>query len=310
MVNLSEIRDSLKIITFLENRISKLNERLHSIEARAGALLVKYEKESFDVLQIQRETLSSFILKVFGRFDARLEKEMREEIEAKAEYDKVVSDLEEIKQTKQECELRLSALRQQEREYSRELEKRREHIQQRLSETSGQHYKQYEDEIDALVSQIIEIDQALKAAARAKATAYNIIDSLKSAEGWATHDIFIGRSIVSHATKYSHIDAAESGFNILASQITSLRKELNDVEGLSATDLKQISTVHRTVNFWFDFLFHGITVRTQIRDNLDQVYGLVGALNKVETMLKKQSGEINLRMDDIKRKQEDLLVAL
>ncbi len=62
------------------------------------------------------------------------------------------------------------------------------------------------------------------------------------------------------------------------------------------------------VDFWFDNIFTDVSVRYQIRDNIEQLDGLLSGLNNVETLLNDKAREINARLDDMKRKQEDLLV--
>lgn len=309
MENLSEIKENIRAIKPLESKRSKLNERLHAAEAEVESLLLQYEKESLDVQQMQKETLSSFVLKMLGKFKDKLEKEKREEIEAKLMYDEAMSDLEEIRQERQELGLRISDLRHQARLYDTELDKRKKYVHTILSETDAQEYKQLEDELDMLTSQITEINEAQRAAVRARGTARSAIDSLKSADGWATYDIWARAGFLSHAAKYSHIDDAEACFNRLVSQMKSLRKELGDVKGFSAADLTQISPSQRIVDFWFDNIFTDLSVRSQIRENLDRLNHLLGALNNVEKNLNEKSRTVKLQIENIKSRQEDLLVS-
>jgi hypothetical protein len=308
--NLSKIRDSLSAIKPLENKAAALDTRLQIAKTEVAALLEKYEKESLDVLKIQQETIASFVLKLFGKYDDRIEQEKREEIEAKLNYDRALAKLDEFMQGKQELASQLSVLRRQALAYESELENRREYIQQRLSEPDGQQYRQYEDKRRDMMAQITEIDEALKAAMRVTETAQSAAASLKKAEGWATYDIWSRSGFITHAAKYSHIDSAESCFHRLTSQIDDLRRELRDVDELFDIDLTQISGTQRAVDFWFDNIFTDLSVRSKIRDNIEQLNHLIRKVNDVQTMLRDKHRDLNLQLDDIKRRQEDLLLKM
>jgi hypothetical protein len=308
--NLSEIRDSLGAIESLENKISVLNKRLKFAENDVFSLLEKYEKECFDVQRIQKENISSFLLKVFGKFESRLEKEKQEEIKAKINYDRALVNLEEIKQEKQELEERLTSLHSLSLKYESELKKRRNLIQQKLSKPNGQQYTRYEKEIEKAFSQITEIEEALRAADNVKQTAYQAAESLKSAESWATCDIWIGGGIITHSIKYSHIDKAEDCFNRLTSQIETLCAELKDVSELEIEDFTQITSTQRAIDFWFDNIFTDFSVRSQIRENMNRVDLLINQVDEIKNMLNGKLEELNQQTDNVKRRQEDLLISL
>ena len=310
MKDLPEIRDNLGSIEPLENKISALNERLKCAETEVAFLLKKYENESYDVRKMQTEGFSSFILKTIGKYEGRLEKEKQEEIQAKINYDRALADLDEIKQEKQALEVRLSSLHSLALKYESELKKRRNQIQQRLSESKGQQYQKYENEIKDTISQITEVEEALHAANNVKLTAQSAVESLRSAESWSTAEIWLGGGIITHAYKYSHIDKAEDCFNRLSSQIETLRTELEDVRELFVSDFTHISSTQRAIDFWFDNIFTNWSVRSKVRENIDRVRLLQEQIYEIEEKLNEKFNELNLHLARMKRLQEDLLISL
>jgi len=308
--DLPEIRDNLGSIEPLENKISALNERLKCAETEVAFLLKKYENESYDVRKMQTEGFSSFILKTIGKYEGRLEKEKQEEIQAKINYDRALADLDEIKQEKQALEVRLSSLHSLALKYESELKKRRNQIQQRLSESKGQQYQKYENEIKDTISQITEVEEALHAANNVKLTAQSAAESLRSAESWSTAEIWLGGGIITHAYKYSHIDKAEDCFNRLSSQIETLRTELEDVRELFVSDFTHISSTQRAIDFWFDNIFTNWSVRSKVRENIDRVRLLQEQIYEIEEKLNEKFNELNLHLARMKRLQEDLLISL
>ena len=197
---------------------------------------------------IQKENLTAFLFRLVGRYEGRLEKEQREQMRTKLDYDKAAAELADLRNKKQELRSRLAELRRQACEYEAELEKRRARIE-RLTDEAGAQYRQLEAEIEAAATQLTEVGEALSAASRVKDTARGAIVSLESARSWATYDVWTRGGFISHAAKYSHIDDAEAAFNRLRSQMKTLQEELNDVSGLYVVGLKEISSTQRAVDF-------------------------------------------------------------
>lgn len=310
MEHLSELRDRVLMLPSLERRIAILQQELQKAEDEAVDLLRQYEQEQRGVEQIQKESLSSFILKAIGRYDDKLEEERREEINAKLAYDRVKSRCDSLIREKDELSSRISALRGEEQTYQMELTIRRRELANKFSKPEGTRYVELESERKTIVTQITEIKEALSAAARTKATARSALESLNSAEGWATFDAFTRGGIISHIAKYSHIDSAEQNFHTLSSQLRDLRTELSDVDGLTASGLNEISSCQRTVDFWFDNIFTDLSVRSQIKDNAEQISRLLGSINNAESALKRKLSEQELKFADNRHREEELLLSI
>jgi chromosome segregation ATPase len=268
------------------------------------------EQESRDVEQIQKGSFSSFLLKLVGKYEDKLEKEQRDEINAKLAYDRAAEHLEYLVREKDELASRISALRADEKTYQAELADRRIKLKLDDDKAAGIRYEELENERKAIVSQITEIEEALRAAARAKSTAHKISKSLDSAEGWATWDMFTRGGIITHIAKYSHIDDAEKNFSVLSSQLRDLKTELGDVRGLTASGLSGISSTQRGIDFWFDNIFTDLSVRSQIKDNIEQIRTLLGNISKTETALEAKLKEQEKEFEKNKKAEEDFLLSI
>jgi len=305
-----ELRDRVLMLPALEKRMRLLLEEIRKAEEDVSSLLQKYERGSRDVERLQKDSFSAFLFKLIGKYEDKLEKEQRGEINAKIDYDRAVTHLESLTSEKDELAGRIAALKSEERKYHAELEKRRREISGRLSEPNGKRYAELEAERNAIISQITEIEEALKVAARAKSTAQKIAKSLESAEGWATFDAFTRGGIITHMAKYSHIDEAEKNFNILSHDLRELRAELSDVQGLSAAGFTEISSGQRTVDFWFDNIFTDLSVRSKIIDNAKQVNSLIKNITAAESALKSKLNEKEKEFAKNQRSEEDLLISV
>ena len=309
-MELTELRDRVLALPALEKRMGFMLDEIRKAEADVSALLRQYERESRDVEQIQKTSFSSFLLKLTGRYEDKLEKEQREEINAKIAYDNAVTRLNGLIQTKDELDSRISVLRSETRKYQAELDGRRKELSGKLSEPNGVLYAEIENERKEIVSQMTEIEEALKVAARAKSTAQITAKSLDSAEGWATFDAFTRGGLITHMAKYSHIDDAEKNFNVLSNNLRELKTELSDVQGLTIDGLNEISSGQRAVDFWFDNIFTDLSVRSQIKDNIEQIRRLLGSINKVESILKAKLTEKEKEFAANRRREEELLLQI
>lgn len=310
MDQLSELRDRLMALPALEHKMSLLQGEIQKAESDVSNLLRQYEKECRDVNQMQGGSLSSFLLKVVGKYEDRLAVERREEIHAKLQYDRVVLRRDGLLRESDELSARISALRGEERAYQKELAARRDSLSVRFMEPEGRQYAELETRRMEIITQMTEIKEAQSAAARAASTARQALKSLESAEGWATFDMFTRGGVLSHMAKYSHIDSAEDCFHTLSSQLRELKTELSDVQGLSVSGLSEISSAHRIVDFWFDNIFTDLSVRGQIKDNAEEVSRILQGIRTAESALHERLREEEIKLADNKRREEELLLSL
>jgi len=308
-MDLVELRDRIQALPALEGKMKALQKEIQNAGGEVSRLLNQYEKERGDVETLQKESLSSFMLKLVGKYEDRLDREQREEINAKIAYDRASDRLENLTQ---ECDMlrrRIADLRKDEQRYQIELADRRAELKNMAGQNAERHLD-LENKRKAIIAQSTEIKEAMRALESARATALRAQESLKSAQGWATYDVFAKGGIISHMAKYSHIVNAEHNFTVLSSQLRSLRKELSDVKGLDAYSLKEISSTQRAVDFWFDNIFTDLSVRGQIKDNAEQISSIIRSLNRAESTLKSKMRECEARLDANRREEETLLASL
>jgi hypothetical protein len=307
---LTELRDRILTLPALEKRMGIMLGEIRKAESEVADRLRVYERESRDTERLQKDSFSAFLFKLIGKYEDKLEKEQREEINAKIDYDRAVVHLETLISEKDELTAQISGLKSEERKYQAELNSRRYELSCKLSEPNGVLYAELEKQRKDILSQITEIEKALKVAYRAKSTAQTTLKSLDSAEGWATFDAFTRGGLISHMAKYSHIDDAEKNFNVLSHNLRELKAELSDVQGLTVGGLNEISSGQRAVDFWFDNIFTDLSVRSQIKDNIEQINRLIRNINTVESKLKTKKRKKERAYSLNRRREEELLVQI
>jgi hypothetical protein len=311
MSSLLELRDRVLMLPSLENRLLVLLDEIKKAEDTVSNLLKQYKRDSHDVERIQKNSFSSFLFKATGKYENKLKKEQHKEINAKLAYDRAVTHLNSLVYEKNELTDRILILQTEKQTYHTGLEnKRRELAEQQLTAPKGKQYLALENEREAIISQITEINEALNAVVRVKTTAKNILDSLSSAESWATLDVFTRGGIIQHSIKYSHVDNAEKNFHTLSSQLKDLKTELNDVDNLTLPELNEISSTQRVIDFWFDNIFTDLSVRRQIKDNAEQIKHLLNNIQTIESALKSNLKQKKTCLQENRQCEEELLLTI
>lgn len=306
---LRQIRDSLYMLPVLREKHEKINLSIRETERNVEQLLKKYEQERVDVEQLKNNSLSAVLLKLIGKYEDRLEKEKREVLAAKVEYDKAVAMVKELSYEREEIEKRISALEQDKRMYEAEIDRREKEILSADNEKSRE-YKRLVEEQDTIGRQLAEMDEAIRAANRTDDTIRNAISHLDSADGWATFDVWTRGGIFSHMAKYDHIDKAESCYNRLSSQLQELRKELSDIQIFNVPELDVIDSATRTIDIWLDNIFTDLAVRDRIRSNMEKMRNLSRKIAKIVSHINDNKSEMNKRYEEIENRKNELLISM
>lgn len=305
---LMDIRNSLYRLPSLEERLKKLAVRLTEAQEDVNSLRMKYEAEAYDVERLEKESLSTTVLKLFGAYEGKLNKETEEMIAAKLAFDRATDHVKQLLAERDELSSRVSALRNDKLLYEAELGKRELEVSRSVTGEKSAKYRQLEDEKKELYKQLVETDEAIRAAERAKETAKRIIKHLDSADNWATYDVWFKGGIISHMAKYSHIDDAEADFNKLSSQMRELRRELKDVNMSSLPGFSGIDSTTRAVDFWFDNIFTDLNVRSRIRNDKDQAHNMVSMIQSIIAKLDNNKRTIKGQLSSIDQQKNDLLL--
>lgn len=305
---LADIKNKLSMLPELKDRLKKLNDRIYKEEQNVQKLLSELKAESYDVEKLQKDTLSVTLLKVIGRYEGRLDKEMQEALAAKLNYDKAADTVIELKNESKEISSKITELENESSLYEEELKNREKVLMNNINDETAIKYKQLEAERKFLTKQLLETKEAARAASKVKNSADEVINQLNSAEDWATYDVFTKGGIFSHMAKYEHIDNAQSEINRLAIQLKEMRKELSDVNLLDNLEITNIDSATRAFDFWFDNIFTDLNIRDKIRNDIEKLMKLCSQVDGIIEGLQNIDLNINNKLDDIESRKKDLLI--
>lgn len=307
-LNLIEIRKQLAYLPVLQEKIPILQGKIKDANESVSRLLDKYKAESLDVEKLEKDSLRTLILKNFGRYEDKVNKESDEMLAAKLEYDKACVRLKEVETAEQETQSRISSLLKEKSTFEDELNRRKATIKSSMDSEISKRYRELETEQESLVKRMAETEEARSAARRALSTAGNAMEHLKSAENWATFDVWTRGGIISHIAKYEHIDNAQEDFNRLSSQMEDLRKELQDLNLYGVSGIDGIDSTTRTIDFWFDNIFTDLNVRKRIGDDYERMSELHDKISGIVYKLDNDISDIQNRLKELEQEKNDLLV--
>jgi len=308
-MSLQELQQKALAIPGLEQKLAHLKRSIETAEREKHNAARIHAKEQQDVERLENTSLTSFIFKLVGQYDNKLEKEQQDEIHAKLAYDKAVTHLAVLQEERTDTLNRLSELRNYEIQYEKELRTRR-NLLSISDDEKGQAFLVLEKQIAEIITQQTEVAEANSVANKALNTANRVLKSLDSAEGWATFDLFVKGGILTHMAKYSHIDEAEETLHTLAAQMQELQEELGDIHGMDVGNLdglQGISGGQRFVDFWFDNIFTDWSVKSKIGNNADEVKQIANNLRRIQSALNTRQQELTRELSRLQKKEEALV---
>lgn len=304
----SELKNKLAALPVLQERMESLSRRLYDAEDDVRSLLHKYQSEALDVDELQKDKFSHTLLKLIRLYEGKVNKETQEMLSAKLEYDKAAERVKQLAQEKAELAKKISELAADKKLFDTEYIQRENLIKSKISQQAFSSYTELERQQFELTKQIAETDEALHAASRVISAAANAVNHLKSAEGWATYDVWGGGGILSHMAKYDHIDDAKAELNRLGSLMKDFESELRDVNMYDVCAYAGIDSATRAVDFWFDNIFTDLNVRDKIRDDMYQIQKLMGQIDQICNKLKSNKEQIKKMLSEAESKKSRLVM--
>ncbi|MFL2099533.1 hypothetical protein [Desemzia sp. FAM 23989] len=279
----------------LQAKMSSLLNKEANAKIRFEENKVRYEtaksifaKESDDVEKLQEESLSTFLKRLVGNYDKRLDKEKQEQLTAKMELDLSLALALESREA-------LDAVQTAVNETSSQL--------QRLKETLYQSDPLFRERITAeetkraqLKQELIEIEEALAAGESILDAIDFALDDLDSADSYSTWDMFTDSSLLFDMMKYDKIDKAEAKMSQLEQQLEHYSKELTDLSMDTFLSYEKFSGMSKTFDIFFDNLFSDWDTKSKIGRNIELLEKLGRNIEELQTKLKNNQAAIQKQL--------------
>lgn len=273
---IEEMRAELAALSAKLERKKKIDAMLQSLQneerdltQREQCLKTALSKEEADIDRLERTTATSLLYSMLGKKDAKMDKEQQEVYAAKLKYDAAVCQLDDCKMRMDELLRERGSLSDCAGKYDQVFAKLQEMLR------ADSHYAErlcaLERQRGEAVSQLKELDEAILAGNAAIRQVENIEDSLGSAEGWGTWDLF-GGGLISDLVKHSHLDEAQAGAEHLQVLLSRFHNELADVYINTELGAVNIDGFLRFADYFFDGLIADWSVLSRIHDSQESVH--------------------------------------
>lgn len=277
----------------LEAQVCELHSQRGALESQVRELQAVMQKEQADVERLEGRSLAAFFYQVIGKMDEHLTKERREAYAARVKYDAAARELADTEDDLRRSEEELTLLHGCDSQYEAVLQEKAEAVKAAGGPTAAEILR-LEERKAFLTSQKKEVEEAVWAGDAALSTIQSVLESLDSAEGWGTWDLF-GGGLVADLAKHSHLDAAQFAVEQLQSQLRRFKTELADVT-IHADVQVNVDGFLRFADYFFDGLFVDWAVLDRISQSKSQVQSTQSQIEEVmarlQAMLQNADGEL------------------
>ncbi|MBE5930132.1 MAG: hypothetical protein E7268_03610 [Lachnospiraceae bacterium] len=289
----AEVKERLARKQHLEAVQPSLQEQYSDVLAKVTELREIKASEQKDVDRLEQGSLAAFFLNVVGKKEEKLAKEQREAYQAAVKCDVAEKELYEIESRLNRTVEELATLQDCEKEYENLLQKKRNDIK-RQGLPAAEEIIKLEKQLFEVEKKAKEIKEAVTAGTKAKELAKAAHESLDSADGWSTWDLF-GGGFMTDMLKHGDIDEAQKRIEELQVQLRNFKTELTDVR-IEANITIDIDEILKFADYVFDGFFSAYAVKQRVEDAIGQVEeteekieGLLKQLSRLEAESEKES---------------------
>ena len=273
----------------LARKLFNAEENLSKYQEALEKAIATLEKENRDLERLRHDSFSNTLLKLFGNFDRRYDKEYREIISAKVEFDKAYAmkiaaarRVKEVEADIEEKKLRLRNIKE-------DVLRKHPDMNQVVSERQQQ--------ILAIQHEWRETNEAEQAGLAVLEALSDIITGLDAADAISTWDLITDNSLILDFLKYDKLDAAEASLLHLEQTVYTFARELRDLDFVFETDLETISSTQRALDIFFDNLFSDWGTKAIIEKNIENLKKLQDSTEDVMESLAEKKRELETTLE-------------
>jgi len=268
----------------LARKLFSAEENLTKYQEALEKAIASLEKENRDLEKLRHDSFSNTLLKLFGNFDRRYDKEYREIVGAKVEFDKAYA-------------MKIAAARRV-KEIEADIEEKKLRLRNikedvlRKHPDMGKVISERQQQILALQHEWRETNEAEQAGLAVLEALSDIISGLDAADAISTWDLITDNSLILDFLKYDKLDAAEASLLHLEQTVYSFARELRDLDFVFETDLETISSTQRALDIFFDNLFSDWGTKAIIEKNIENLKKLQDSTEDVMESLAEKKREL------------------
>ncbi|EDP68806.1 hypothetical protein CAT7_10305 [Carnobacterium sp. AT7] len=249
-----------------------------------------FDKESEDVEKLQAESLSTFLKRLVGNYDKKLDKEMQEKLTAKMELDLSLPLLLEAREDLAAIQAAVEQSTAQIKQLKDFLYRQDPNFREKITDEEIKRAQ--------LNQELIELDEASAAGERVLEGIDDALKDLDSADSFSTWDMFTDSSLIFDMMKYDKINKAETKMSRLEQLLESYTKELKDLSLDTYLSYEKFSGMGKTFDIFFDNLFSDWDTKAKIGRNIDMLETLGRSIIDFQGKLKLNRQELEKQIKE------------
>lgn len=308
---LYEIDQAIEALTAAQARRKQLDAQIEELHRQRGERQAKvdetaqsFRKEQDDVDKLEKGGVHAFLLTLIGHKEERLDKERREALAAKLQYDQARSDLEYLENKLNGLIRERDGLRDAPEQLEALWTEKAELVKAMGGQT-GARLVELDRQLADLSHQQKELEEAISAGENAKRLLGQVQDDLDSARSWGTWDM-LGGGLIATMAKHDRLDSAQSSIRAAQRALSDFRTELADVSQLQVPNI-QIGEFATFADYFFDGIFSDWYVQSSIKTAQEGVSEVHMKLTAALRDLEAASQDLNDQQASLKREREELL---
>ena len=308
---LYEIDQAIEALTAAQARRKQLDAQIEELHRQRGERQAKvdetaqsFRNEQDDVDKLEKGGVHAFLLTLIGHKEERLDKERREALAAKLQYDQARSDLEYL-ENKLTGLIRERDGLQDAPEQLEALWTEKAELVKAMGGQTGARLVELDRQLADLSHQQKELEEAISAGENAKRLLGQVQNDLDSARNWGTWDM-LGGGLIATMAKYDRLDSAQSSIQAAQRALSDFRTELADVSQLQVPNI-QIGEFATFADYFFDGIFSDWYVQSSIKTAQEGVSEVYMKLTDALCTLTDASQDLNDQQASLKREREELL---
>ena len=308
---LYEIDQAIDALTAAQARRKQLDAQIEELHRQRGERQAKvdetaqsFRKEQDDVDKLEKGGVHAFLLTLIGHKEERLDKERREALAAKLQYDQARSDLEYLENKLNGLIRERDGLRDAPEQLEALWTEKAELVKTMGGQT-GARLVELDRQLSDVTHQQKELEEALSAGENAKRLLGQVQDDLDSARSWGTWDM-LGGGLIATMAKHDRLDSAQSSIRAAQRALSDFRTELADVSQLQVPNI-QIGEFATFADYFFDGIFSDWYVQSSIKKAQEGVSEVRMKLTAALRDLEAASQDLNDQQASLKREREKLL---
>ncbi|WP_407390987.1 coiled-coil domain-containing protein [Carnobacterium jeotgali] len=279
----AKLKTLLKKETSAKIRYEENNERYELAKET-------FAKESADVEKLQAESLSTFLKRLVGNYDKKLDKEMQEKLTAKMELDLSLALLLEAREDLAAIQTAVEQSTAQIKQLKDFLYRQDPHFREKITDEEIKRAQ--------LNQELLELDEASAAGERALEGIDDALKDLDSADSFSTWDMFTDSSLIFDMMKYDKINKAEAKMSRLEQLLENYTKELKDLSLDTYLSYEKFSGMGKTFDIFFDNLFSDWDTKAKIGRNIDMLETLGRSIIDLQGKLKLNRQELEKQIKE------------